>query len=162
MSAAAYYLGLYPEIQAKLAQEVRSTFNSEDDITITSVQHLTYMLAVFEETMRMYPPVVSGLPRVIAEGGATIAGEYIPEDVRLSFPCFPCYRLARTKRSDLSIRPLLKFGSGLYSTTRITGRSPMILFPNAGSVIPSSQTTGESHSSHSLQALVTVLARSKL
>lgn len=81
MSAAAYYLGLFPEVQAKLAQEVRTTFNSAEDITITSVQHLTYMLAVLDEVMRMYPPVVSGLPRLTAEGGAMIAGEYVPEDV---------------------------------------------------------------------------------
>ncbi|KAJ4857898.1 cytochrome p450 domain-containing protein [Trichoderma breve] len=80
LSAAAYYLGLFPEVQAKLAQEVRTTFNSAEDITITSVQHLTYMLAVLDEVMRMYPPVVSGLPRLTAEGGAMIAGEYVPED----------------------------------------------------------------------------------
>ncbi|QYT03602.1 hypothetical protein H0G86_010550 [Trichoderma simmonsii] len=80
LSAAAYYLGLFPEVQAKLAKEVRTTFNSAEDITITSVQHLTYMLAVLDEVMRMYPPVVSGLPRLTAEGGAMIAGEYVPED----------------------------------------------------------------------------------
>ncbi|PNP56001.1 hypothetical protein THARTR1_03938 [Trichoderma harzianum] len=80
LSAAAYYLGLFPEAQAKLAQEVRTTFNSAEDITITSVQHLTYMLAVLDEAMRMYPPAASGLPRLTAEGGATIAGEYVPQD----------------------------------------------------------------------------------
>ncbi|KAL7943651.1 cytochrome P450 [Trichoderma barbatum] len=80
LSAAAYYLGLHQEVQAELAQEVRSTFNTAEDITITSVQHLTYMLAVIDEVMRMYPPVVSGLPRLTAEGGAMIAGEYVPED----------------------------------------------------------------------------------
>lgn len=60
---------------------MRTTFNSVEDITITSVQHLTYMLAVLDEVMRMYPPVVSGLPRLTAEGGAMIAGEYVPQDV---------------------------------------------------------------------------------
>ncbi|KAL7794294.1 cytochrome P450 [Trichoderma ceciliae] len=80
LSAASYFLGRYPEVQAKLAQEVRSTFRSADDITINSVQHLSYMLAVLDEVMRIFPAVVSGLPRVTSEGGAMIAGEYVPED----------------------------------------------------------------------------------
>nr|AJW31700.1 tri11 protein [Trichoderma brevicompactum] len=80
LSAAAYFLGLNPEAQAKLAHEVRSTFKHADDITITSVQHLTYMLAVLDEVMRLYPPVVAGLPRLTAEGGAVIAGQYVPEN----------------------------------------------------------------------------------
>ncbi|KAH6608284.1 hypothetical protein Trco_004597, partial [Trichoderma cornu-damae] len=76
LSAAAYFLGLYSEVQAKLAQEVRSAFRSAEDITITSVQHLPYMLAVLDEVMRLYPPVAGGQPRLTAKGGAMIAGQY--------------------------------------------------------------------------------------
>ncbi|KAL7810678.1 cytochrome P450 [Trichoderma aethiopicum] len=79
LSAVAYFLSLNLEAQAKLAQEVRSMFNSPQEITITSVQHLTYMLAVIDEAMRLYPPVVAGLTRLISEGGAVVAGEYVPE-----------------------------------------------------------------------------------
>ena len=73
------------EAQAKLAQEVRSTFKSPQEITITSVQNLTYMLAVIDEAIRLYPPVVSGSTRLVSEGGAVVAGEYVPEGVS---PCF--------------------------------------------------------------------------
>ncbi|KAL7929735.1 cytochrome P450 [Trichoderma chlorosporum] len=80
LSAAAYYLAINTNAQAKLAHEVRTAFNSTEDITITSVQNLTYMRAVIDEFMRMYPPVPSGTPRVIAQGGAMIAGKYVPEN----------------------------------------------------------------------------------
>ncbi|EHK22060.1 uncharacterized protein TRIVIDRAFT_222494 [Trichoderma virens Gv29-8] len=92
LSSAAYYLGLFPEAQAKLAHEVRTTFNSAQDITTTSVQHLKYMLAVINEVMRVHPAVVTGLPRVISEGGATIAGEYVPEDTCVEVWQWPLFR----------------------------------------------------------------------
>lgn len=87
LSAAAYYLGLHPEVQAKLSEEVRSNFKSAEEVTITSVQHLSYMSAVLDESMRVFPPVPGGLPRYTAKGGGVIAGEFIPESVRFfSYP----------------------------------------------------------------------------
>ncbi|UKZ89631.1 uncharacterized protein TrAFT101_004675 [Trichoderma asperellum] len=91
LSAAAYYLGLYPEIQAKLAQEVRSNFNRPEEITITSVQHLSYMLAVLDESMRVFPPVPGGLPRYTAKGGGMIAGEFVPENTHVDVWQWPLY-----------------------------------------------------------------------
>jgi hypothetical protein len=155
-------LGLHPEIQAKLSQEVRSAFESADDITITSVQHLSYMLAVLDESMRVFPPVASGLPRLIAEGGGMVAGEYVPENVRLSF-IIPSVllRSRQGKMSDFPIRPLLRFGSGLYTTTQISGSSPKILFQNAGWVTQNSKMTSEMRSSHSLRVLAIALVKSE-
>lgn len=42
------------------------------------------MLAVLDESMRVFPPVPGGLPRYTAKGGGVIAGEFIPESVCLS------------------------------------------------------------------------------
>lgn len=46
----------------KLVEEIRSTFASEDEITISSVNRLQYMLAVFDESFRLCkhqgPPVL--------------------------------------------------------------------------------------------------------
>lgn len=43
------------------------------------------MLAVLDESMRVYPPVPGGLPRYTAKGGGMIAGEFIPENVCIFF-----------------------------------------------------------------------------
>lgn len=81
LSAATFFLATNPESLAKLNDEVRSTFQSEDQIDILSVQNLKYLSAVLDESMRLYPPVPSASPRMIGEGGDKIIGEFIPEGV---------------------------------------------------------------------------------
>lgn len=70
-----------PDILAKLTAEVRETFSSEDEIDLSSVHRLTYMLACLNEGLRMYPPIANGLPRIVPSSGATIMGEFIPGNV---------------------------------------------------------------------------------
>ncbi|KAF5007928.1 hypothetical protein FDECE_5844 [Fusarium decemcellulare] len=78
LSAALYYLTTHAETLAKLKHEVRSTFAAEREIDMASVQQLSYMLAVLDESLRLFPPVAHGTPRLIREGGDTIIGQYIP------------------------------------------------------------------------------------
>ncbi|KAK3320293.1 cytochrome P450 [Cercophora scortea] len=78
LSGATYLLTTHPEILAKLTHEVRSTFESADEITMTSANRLPYLLAVINESLRMYPPVTSGLVREVPVGGGTVAGHYLP------------------------------------------------------------------------------------
>ena len=70
----------------KLTAEIRSSFESEDDIDFASVSTLPYLLAYLEEALRVYPPVPGGLPRVVPKGGATICGNYVAEGVCPPFP----------------------------------------------------------------------------
>lgn len=81
LSATIYFLTSYPRVLSKLAEEIRCRFSSEDDITLLSVQTLQYTLAVLDESMRMYPAVPTGPPRLIAKGGDTILGQFVPENV---------------------------------------------------------------------------------
>ncbi|KAK0627366.1 isotrichodermin C-15 hydroxylase [Immersiella caudata] len=78
LSGATYFLLTNPDALAKLQDEVRTAFKSADEINIASVNKLSYMLAVLNESLRMYPPVTAGLVRVVPPGGAEIAGRYIP------------------------------------------------------------------------------------
>lgn len=83
LSGITYLLLKNPEALSRLAEEVRSTFKSEDEITLLSVSRLHYMLACLDEALRCYPPVAIGFPRQVPKGGTTIAGEFIPESVSL-------------------------------------------------------------------------------
>jgi len=65
----------------RVVQEVRSSFNTTEDITLYSVQKLDYFAAVLEETMRLYPPVSQQLSRKVPKGGAVVAGKFVPEGV---------------------------------------------------------------------------------
>ncbi|VBB80867.1 Putative cytochrome P450 E-class, group I [Podospora comata] len=62
----------------KLTAEVRGAFKSEDEIDFMSVSNLPYLLACLDEALRMYPPVPTGLPRVVPPAGASIAEHYVP------------------------------------------------------------------------------------
>ncbi|KAK4449769.1 isotrichodermin C-15 hydroxylase [Podospora aff. communis PSN243] len=78
LSGATYFLLTNPDALSRLQHEVWSTFKSADEINIASVGKLSYMLAVLNEALRMYPPVTSNLVRVVPSGGAQIAGHFVP------------------------------------------------------------------------------------
>ncbi|KAJ8121620.1 hypothetical protein ONZ43_g1973 [Nemania bipapillata] len=79
LSGATYLLLAHPDVLEKLKHEVRSNFNDASQININSVNNLKYMLAILNESLRMYPPVTSGLVRSVPKGGAQIAGHFTPE-----------------------------------------------------------------------------------
>lgn len=81
LSGTTYHLVQNPDKLAKLTKEVRDAFRSEDEINLSSVNTLTYLLAVLDEGLRMYPPVPVGLPRRVPESGETIVGKYVPPNV---------------------------------------------------------------------------------
>jgi cytochrome P450 len=85
LSAATFFLLKNPETLAKLTEEVRSAYTSENEIDLVNTQSLKYLQAVLEESLRVYPPVASGQGRKIARGGDHIAGQFVPEDVSKSF-----------------------------------------------------------------------------
>jgi cytochrome P450 len=53
LSGATYYLLKNPDKYARLVHEIRTAFDSEDDITLQGSNKLEYMNAVFEESFRM-------------------------------------------------------------------------------------------------------------
>lgn len=81
LSGAFYLLGTNRDALDKVVREVRSAFNSEEEIDLISVNRLDYMMACLKESLRQYPPVTQGMPRVVPKGGHNIAGNWISEDV---------------------------------------------------------------------------------
>ncbi|RKU41203.1 hypothetical protein DL546_003123 [Coniochaeta pulveracea] len=79
LGGATYLLCSNPAALAKLTEEVRSAFSSEEDINLLSVQKLKYMHAVLEEALRMFPPIPGPAPRMIHSGGEMVCGQFIPE-----------------------------------------------------------------------------------
>lgn len=77
-----YYLLKERACMKKLVQEIRDSFDTEDEITFASVSKLKYILAVVNEGLRMYPPVPIGLPRIVQGEGAIIDGKWVPGKVR--------------------------------------------------------------------------------
>jgi cytochrome P450 len=72
----------HPGALYRAAQEIRSAFAAESDITIATTGNLPYLNAVINESFRLAPPSGIGTPRVVPTGGATVCGSYVPGGVR--------------------------------------------------------------------------------
>ncbi|MCJ1432335.1 hypothetical protein MMC27_001691 [Xylographa pallens] len=78
LSGTTFYLMKNKDIYEKVANEVRTSFNNEGDITFLSVSKLPYLNALLEEGLRLYPPVPSTFPRRVAAEGDIIDGQFVP------------------------------------------------------------------------------------
>jgi cytochrome P450 len=81
IQATVYYLLRNPSKLRTLTTEIRSSFKSEADITISGVNSLKYQNAVISESMRLSPPGPETMRRVVNPGGNTICGDLIPAGV---------------------------------------------------------------------------------
>lgn len=92
MCGATFFLTTHPEVYAKLAREVRGAFAEEAEITMLATQHLAYLSAFIEETMRLFHPIPSPVPRVITKGGDVIGGHFLPAGTVVNINHYAMYR----------------------------------------------------------------------
>ncbi|KAF8161203.1 cytochrome P450 [Crassisporium funariophilum] len=78
-------LALYPDEQEKLFEHIKSVIPKDRDPTYEEMPSLTYSLAVFYETLRMFPPV-SGIPKVAAEDTTLTATNANGEQTTIPIP----------------------------------------------------------------------------
>lgn len=130
LAGVTYLLLKNPDKMKKLVEEVRTMFASEEEIDLTSVNRLTYMLACLDEALRMYPPVPTGLPREVPKGGGDNLRAVHPRECELSTAIERSGIVAKMKRrfaagcSLTSLHRLsLRFTSGPPTTTRETSRT---------------------------------------
>ncbi|KAH8808674.1 toxin biosynthesis cytochrome P450 monooxygenase [Xylogone sp. PMI_703] len=105
LSGTTYYLLKNPETMKKLVDEIRGSFSSEKQITLTTAGNLKYLLAVLEEGMRMYPPVPVGLPRKIPAGGAVINNRWVPPKTLVSVNQYATYHTSKNFVEPNSFNP---------------------------------------------------------
>ncbi|CUS11625.1 unnamed protein product [Tuber aestivum] len=82
LSGTTYHLLKNPRVYNLLAEEIRSAYNTYDEITDANASKLKYLSAVIDEGLRIYPPVGTGTYR--ESPGETVDGIYIPKGVELS------------------------------------------------------------------------------
>jgi cytochrome P450 len=84
LAGVTYLLLKNPRVMQKLQEEVRGTFQSEEQITLENCNKLEYIHAVLTEAIRTYPPIAAGLPRIVDAQGDIVAGHYVPGGVSTS------------------------------------------------------------------------------
>ena len=84
LTAATWFLCTHSERLKRVQDEVRGHFTSTSDISTKTVQQLSYLNAVIQETLRLVPGGAFGNPRWIRrKGGQMVAGYHVPENVRI-------------------------------------------------------------------------------
>ncbi|KAI3320354.1 cytochrome P450 monooxygenase-like protein [Xylariaceae sp. AK1471] len=69
-----------------------------NSFSVTELQHLEYLNAFINETLRMYPTNPSGLYRLTPPEGTTIAGHFLPGGVKLISPHYTVLRSPKAFR----------------------------------------------------------------
>lgn len=80
LSSLTYFLLSHSEKLEKLKLEIASKVSSPEDITISSVNSMSYLLACINETFRVNPPISDGFTRVTAST-EIVCGETLPPKV---------------------------------------------------------------------------------
>lgn len=88
-----------------LVREIRSSFQSESDISATSTRPLSYLTAVIQETLRLCPPTSDSMRRAIPKGGANIAGHALPEGITVGVSCYAAFRATTNFTSPETFAP---------------------------------------------------------
>ncbi|EED16074.1 cytochrome P450 monooxygenase, putative [Talaromyces stipitatus ATCC 10500] len=105
LSGMLYYLLVNPDVLARLAEEVRTCFPKETEISIQTVSYLPYLQAVIEESLRMYPPVPNALPRSTPQPGEVICGKFVPGGTSVGMHHYACYRSSKNFFEPDSFHP---------------------------------------------------------
>lgn len=96
LAGVTFYLGHNKAALSRLQHEIRSRFNSLEEINSKDLMECEYLHAVMEEGLRIYPPAGAGhLSRIVPKGGCEIEGEWIPEGVSTSSPSLSNCRPSR-------------------------------------------------------------------
>ena len=84
---------LHPECLQKLRAEIDSTLDEQDVVApYEKVQHLDYLRACLNESLRLNPPVSHNLPRATPPEGAFIDGEWIAGNTTVSMSAYIAHR----------------------------------------------------------------------
>lgn len=127
LSGMLYYLLREPSCLVRLTDEIRSSFQNENEINMNCAAPIRYLIAVLEESTRLYPPVPAALPRMVPEPGQIICDKFVPAGNSAGFPL---YSVITPLRTSLSQKYFIQNGGskGKILDSRMTERMPFIRF----------------------------------
>ncbi|OJJ45140.1 hypothetical protein ASPZODRAFT_18049 [Penicilliopsis zonata CBS 506.65] len=95
LSGVTYLLLTNRDKYQKLVAEVRSSFQTVEEINFVSLGQLPYLLACLDEGLRLYPPVAIASPRVVPEQGAYILNTFVPGNTTVAVHQYSLFRRAK-------------------------------------------------------------------
>ncbi|KAI9729789.1 MAG: hypothetical protein M1818_008403 [Claussenomyces sp. TS43310] len=104
LAGVTHFLSQNKRCYNKLAEEIRTAFKSEDEITLVAVNQLPYLTACLTEALRRYPPTPAHLPRR-TNMDDTLAGHFVPKDTTVSITHVVMYLSEKHFRRPLEFIP---------------------------------------------------------
>ncbi|CAN9171229.1 unnamed protein product [Alternaria alternata] len=95
LSGTLYLLLKNQQCMERLKKEIFDNFNSKEDMTIEALPKLTYMTAVLDEAMRVYPGAPETLARLVPAGGMQICGDYVHPGATVFILHYPTFHSSR-------------------------------------------------------------------
>jgi cytochrome P450 family 628 len=87
-----FQLSMQPECVETLQREIDELFVETTTPEAAALGKLPYLNAVINETLRLHPPVPSGLQRMTPPQGVTIAGTFVPGNTIVQVPTHTIFR----------------------------------------------------------------------
>ncbi|KAH7073023.1 cytochrome P450 monooxygenase-like protein [Paraphoma chrysanthemicola] len=92
LTYAAYELATNPETFKALREELSALGKTMSSISLKDLQSCEYLNAVISETLRMHPPVPSGVMRDTPPEGITVGTTFIPGNITVVSPTYAVSR----------------------------------------------------------------------
>jgi len=124
-----YELARHPELQEHLRNELKSVASVDGFPMHKDLFSLPFLNVAIKESLRHYPPLPSGLPRITPPEGKAIGDVFVPGKVNLAVQ----YLTYRVKRTDTFLRPSYQPIPTLSITTPSISPTPARLIRAAGS-----------------------------
>ncbi|KAL5362921.1 cytochrome P450 [Aspergillus floccosus] len=106
LAATFFYLCHNPDVQHRLAAEIRGTFHSAEDISLGPQLHgCRFLDACIQETLRMSPPAAGPIWREAQAGGAWIDGHLLPEGCDVGTSIYALHHNPRIFRNSHRFQP---------------------------------------------------------
>ncbi|KAL7767272.1 hypothetical protein ACKLNR_001573 [Fusarium oxysporum f. sp. zingiberi] len=87
-----YLLATNNDACIRLQEEIDNLFSSSSLPNHSNFSKLTYLQACIDETLRLFPPVPSGLQRMTPPEGLRVGDIFIPGDTIVTVPSYTLYR----------------------------------------------------------------------
>ncbi|GKT72715.1 cytochrome P450 [Colletotrichum tofieldiae] len=87
-----FELAQKPEVHSRLREEIDSYFAQNEEPEHSSLSKLSYLQACIDETLRLHPPVPSGVQRMTPPEGMEIDGTFIPGNTIVQVPTYTMFR----------------------------------------------------------------------
>ncbi|OHE96920.1 cytochrome P450 [Colletotrichum orchidophilum] len=129
LSGCTYLLLTNPDKLAKLTQEIRTSFQNEDEIDLLSTAELEYLHAVLEETLRAYPPVPVALPRITPPSGQEILGQWIPGNTTIGVAHWALYHNEKIFSKPFEFHPERWLGDPAFAGDHLEALKPFHIGP---------------------------------